>query len=93
MNKYTPLHRRLSQDPGQEVTLSFTELDGLVSDLPASARRDRTWWGNTENPGRVQAHAWMAAGWAVEDVDLVNERVRFMRVAGEDASDRRASHG
>jgi hypothetical protein len=44
MNKYAPLHQRLSLERGAMVALSFADLDLLVSGLPQSARHDRTWW-------------------------------------------------
>lgn len=79
MSKYDALAAFLDQRSTQRLTVAFAELDQVVSGLPPSARSDRTWWGNTMNKTRVQAHAWLGAGWRVKDVDLVNERVTFER--------------
>lgn len=79
MGKYQALADWLSAQPGARIACSIAELDALVAELPPSARTDRTWWGNTTNRTRVQAHAWLGAGWRVEAVDLVKERVTFVR--------------
>jgi len=64
------------------ATVMFEDIDGLVGGLPPSARADRTWWGNTLNPGRVQAHAWLGAGWRVDRVDLIAQEAVFARDTG-----------
>ncbi|WP_446686994.1 DUF7662 domain-containing protein [Phytohabitans kaempferiae] len=51
------------------------------SPLPPSAHYLRTWWGNTVNETRVQAHAWLTASWRVESVDLARKLVTFTRSA------------
>jgi hypothetical protein len=77
--KYDSLATWLATHGGTRITASFAELDGVVGGLPPSARTDRTWWGNTVNRTRVQAHAWLGAGWQVDSVDLLGERVVFVR--------------
>jgi hypothetical protein len=75
--KYEPLahHLRAAAADGQtQVTLSFGSMDRLVGGLPPSARRQRTWWGNSSHG---QALAWMAAGWHVSSVDLPGALVVF----------------
>ena len=79
MSKYDGLAAWLSGQQRSSFSLSFGDLDSLVSGLPASARTDRTWWGKTANPTRVQARAWLGVGWRVEFVDLINERVTLVR--------------
>lgn len=79
--KYDVLERFLSGVPERRVTLSFQRIEDVIGDLlPAGARGDHTWWANTRNPDRVQARAWLAAGWRVEAVDLERESVSFVRV-------------
>ena len=53
----------------EPMSLTFEELDGLVDGLPPSAR-GRTWWANTTNATRVQAHACLGAGRRVSEVRL-----------------------
>lgn len=54
---------------------AFLETTALFTLAVASAQR--SWWGNS--PGRVQAKAWLAAGFEVTDVDLAAMKVRFDR--------------
>lgn len=75
--KYAPLTHYLRQrelDGDDRIELLFGTLDRLVDGLPASARRQRTWWANSSH---VQAQAWRAAGWHVASVDLPGQRVVF----------------
>jgi hypothetical protein len=68
--KYDRL-RTFLEDCGDDepISLTFEELDGLVDGLPPSAG-GRTWWANTTNATRVQAHAWLGAGRRVSEVRL-----------------------
>jgi len=79
MAKYDALVDLLAGLGTDRVTLSFHEIDAVVGGLPPNAKADRTWWGNTTNPTRVQAHAWMGSGWTVERVSLTTEEVVFVR--------------
>ena len=81
MAEYEGLADWLSGQHGPQITVSFGELDQLVSSLPSSARADRTWWGNTTNRRRVQSHAWLGAGWQVDQVNLLEEQLSFVRLA------------
>ena len=81
MSKYGPLNRHLASCPEPALTVTFSELDDLVGGLPASARQHRAWWSNERDGGHVQAHAWLDAGWRVDDVNLTAERVGFVRLA------------
>lgn len=77
MSKYSALTQRLQRSGDRTIDLSFREVDDLVGGLPPSARYNRTWWGNSVSGARVQAQAWFAAGRIVEQVNLMDERVRF----------------
>lgn len=79
MSKYSVLSRHLAACREPALTMTFSELDALVGGLPASARRYRAWWSNERDGRHVQAHAWMDAGWKVDDVNLTAERVRFVK--------------
>jgi hypothetical protein len=82
MAKYDPITAFLQRQPSDKDTIrmSFQRLEEVIGDsLPPSARYDRTWWGNTVNRTRVQAHAWLNAGWKVESVDFGREVVTFAR--------------
>jgi hypothetical protein len=75
-----PLSAFLKRQARDTIRMSFQRLEEIIAaPLSASARSDRTWWGNTVNRTRVQAHAWLNAGWKVEVVDLARESVTFTR--------------
>jgi len=65
-NKYTALGKRLADSGLERVRLTFEEMNGLCG-LPGSAQ-DRTFWANTWNKTRRQAHVWLQAGYVVEHV-------------------------
>jgi hypothetical protein len=80
--KYDPITGYFQrQHPARTtIRMSFQRFEEIIGGaLPPSARRDRTWWGNTFNRTRVQAHAWLNAGWKVEAVDFSTELVTFVR--------------
>jgi len=80
--KYSPLSRHLLRR-GQftdHVVLPFAEIDGIIGDnLPFGAVRDSEWWANTR--GSAQGRAWIDVGWRVQEVDLNQRTVTFIRVA------------
>ncbi len=80
LGKYEPLHDHLAKcGAGDQVRLSFGEIEELVGSLPPGARRLRQWW---TNDSRIQAQAWRAAGWRVLLVDMGAEQVLFERYPG-----------
>ena len=50
----------------------------MNNSLPDSAKDKRAWWSN-RSKGALQASAWMEAGYRVEDVDLIEQRVTFCK--------------
>ena len=82
MAKYDPLTAFLQRQPPDKdrLQMSFQRVEEILgAALPPSARYDRTWWGNTVNRTRVQAHAWLNAVWRVETVELGRQSVTFVR--------------
>ena len=79
--RYEGLERHLAGTPERSVTLSFQRIEDIIGDrLPRSARVDHTWWGNTRDPDRAHAQAWMNVGWKVDRVDLTAETVTFVLI-------------
>ncbi len=80
MARYDPLTEalRAAAARGQgSVEYGFDEIEGIIDHvLPASAGNTRQWWANNS---QVQALAWRAAGFHVEQVYLDRRRVRFAR--------------
>lgn len=61
------------------VKLSFARIDGLIgSNLPMNAYRDQTWWSNSSTS--IHAKAWLNAGWEVQEVNLKEGYVTFIKV-------------
>ena len=80
--KYTPLEHYLRDLPlsQKEVTLSFEQIERILSDkLPSSAYQYRAWWSYEKNPHQPEKQAIANAGWKVETVNLSQKWVRFVR--------------
>jgi hypothetical protein len=82
MGKYDPIREFLFTSGKATISVSFDELGKLVSGgLPMSAYTYPAWWANEHEPQtHVQKHAWMAAGYEVDEYDLRTQRVRFRKV-------------
>jgi hypothetical protein len=77
-SSYAAIGRHLQGESGQEVTLTFDQIEDIIGrDLPASAHRHRAWWANTDT--HSQALTWLSAGWKVDAADLEQEEVTFVR--------------
>lgn len=80
--KYYPLFEFLRGQTKnrQSIELTFAKIEEIIgAALPASARTSRSWWANSQTSSRVQAAAWMEAGYHVDSVDLERESVLFVR--------------
>lgn len=76
--RYAPLFRYFLNAPGEELVLSFAQMeDALGGKLPPSARKHRPCWANSQVSllGRV----WLRAGWRLTAIDLEDEVARFKR--------------
>ena len=78
---YQPLGAYLAGQPGPTITLTFREVEAILSrPLPpsASAEGARAWW--TNDAGHSQAdYGWLAAGWVVVTVDRGHQTVTFRK--------------
>lgn len=82
-NKYMKLGKFLLKKAKatKEVALSFKEIEAIIEDkLPETAKTRRSWWSNVR--GRMPSEAWLTFGWRVEEVDLNEGKVKFVREAG-----------
>jgi hypothetical protein len=80
--KYSSLSRYLLRRGHytEHLTLGFAEVEAIIgNNLPFGAVRDSEWWANTR--GSAQGRAWIDVGWQVENVDLQQRTVAFVRVA------------
>ncbi|MDZ5472685.1 hypothetical protein SM124_13180 [Bacillus sp. 31A1R] len=79
MTKYEPLSHYLKQVKPDRITLSYSEIESILSDtLPSSALKYKAWWSNEKTNGHVQSKAWMEAGWMVTYIRL-GESIDFQR--------------
>jgi hypothetical protein len=79
---YRPLRVYLADQPGEELTLTFSEIESLLGmSLPDGAWL-RAWWTNT--PAAPQARSWLRTGWRVHWVRRsgTEAAVTFTRAAG-----------
>jgi DNA-binding transcriptional regulator YiaG len=68
-----------SEDERLALTLSWADIERLIqSKLPASAHK-RAWWSNRDSDSALQARAWIAAGYHVENIDLDSRTITFRK--------------
>jgi hypothetical protein len=78
MSKYAPLTEWLKRQTQDKVALDFADIERIISDkLPDSARQFFRFWDNT--PGAPHNDAWLNAGWRTVVVDMLQEKVTFLR--------------
>jgi hypothetical protein len=83
VGKYEPLARYLDELPRDSWDASFEEIEGILNfELPPSAHRHDSWWGNSHRGNHSQAKGWIEAGWFVSDIDRAKKRVRLERGGG-----------
>lgn len=78
--KYEPLKRHLESSFSRgEMRLGFAEIERMLRfSLPRSAYAHQAWWSNTR-VGHSHAAAWLDAGWKTAALDLVAQKVSFVR--------------
>ena len=58
--------------------LTFSEIEAIIGrPLPQSAKEHRAWWAN--NPLHSQGRAWLNAGRKAGKLDLLNNKVCFVK--------------
>ena len=94
MPDYARLKQFLENTPSDITSLSvfFTKLESVLKGpLPASARKHRPWWSNTQS--HSHALRWLEVGWKVAEVDMANEVVTFARANKAHREDPADRHG
>lgn len=80
MSKYAALGHHLDRLTADRKVFGFADIEAILGfPLPASARKHKEWWGNTDIPGRHSA-VWVSRGWHAADPDLARQHVAFVRV-------------
>jgi hypothetical protein len=82
-SKYDPLIAHLAAQVGDQVGMSFLDVETLLGEpLPPAAYEHAAWWANSvDDPTHSWARRWVAGGWLAR-VDLGARRVVFRRIAG-----------
>ena len=89
MAQYDPLRGYLSECKGNELTLTFEDIDNIIAPAalpPGAYHPGGSFWGNsTRRPKNrhTWAFAWYDAGWKVSDVDYLRQIVTFCRRLNE----------
>jgi DNA-binding transcriptional regulator YiaG len=79
-SKYYSLFEHLQRCNQETVTLTFAEIEALMScSLPASALSKKNWWSNRDSSSALQAGAWISAGYHIESIDLTQQAVTFRK--------------
>ena len=78
---YEPLRTHLRRAKGEEVSLSFGDVERVLGrSLPASAHNHRAWWANHAGT-HSHARSWLEVGWKVSEVNLTAKRVVFRKAS------------
>jgi len=80
--KYSTFQSYLENTPKHisKVTLSLSQIETVIGDKLPSSSNQRQWWENPENyQDRPQAKAWLDAGFKVDEVELKDRWVSFIR--------------
>ena len=80
MSKYGPLTAFLAQAAGNEVPMTFAEIEQVTGHALPASKKYPAWWSNNA-ANNVMTRAWLAAGYQTERVDIGGERLVFRRVA------------
>ncbi|SMD23909.1 DUF262 domain-containing protein [Lentzea albidocapillata] len=81
--KYRALWRWLRQQPSEDVSLSFAQVEQILDGpLPPSARNHLPHWYGYD--GTALGRAIRDAGWKATHVNLIDERVTFVHIASQD---------
>jgi len=80
VKKYRKFYKYLLNSVEDNINLSFEEVENISeTKLPRSARTYREFWAN--HIGNSIAKSWMLAGYKIDSIDLLNERIVFIKVS------------
>ncbi len=77
--KYKQLYEYFKECQKDEITLTFKMIEKIIKDrLPKSARMYNAFWSN--DISHNIALSWLKAGYNSFGLDLLNERISFVRI-------------
>lgn len=78
-SKFVELAKYFENSKDAHITLSFTEIEKIIGKkLYPSAYQYEQYWHHSKT--HVITNTWMDAGYDLDGVDLVNQRVSFIKV-------------
>jgi hypothetical protein len=78
MNKYAPLENYLMKKSGDNLKMTYKEIESILGDkLPASAYKYPAWWANGEKAHK-HSLSWVNAGWKIDKI-VFGEYVIFTK--------------
>lgn len=78
MSKYAPLNTFLKGQLGDQLAMTFADIERVLgAKLPAS-KSHRAWWSNNPD-NNVMTKEWLEAGYETESVDIAGEKLVFRR--------------
>jgi YD repeat-containing protein len=79
MGKYDPLKTFLETSAGDDIPMSFEDVEKVLGTPLPGSQRYPAWWSN--NPSNnTMTQAWLDAGFRTERVDTAARRLVFRRV-------------
>jgi hypothetical protein len=95
MGKYEPLTEFLRKQTGNEIKMTFAQIERVIeAKLPPKAQKHRAWWSNSAS-NSVMTKAWLDAGFRSEQVDMEKGKLVFRRarLVSPTPTDSRAESG
>ena len=78
MRKYDPLMLFLDKSGQNEITLTYQEIENIISDnLPLTAYNRKEWWSNNDS-SHTQSASWSDAGYKTAEICL-GECISFIK--------------
>ncbi len=77
MRKYAPLAGHLAEQTSDRVELTLSEIEEIIGATLPRMAGTRDWW--QHNGNRMHPHAWIEAGWDVEQISLARQAITFVR--------------
>ena len=87
MGKYSPLAEFLLAQKGEEVPLTFAEIERIIGAPLPPSHRYRAWWSNNSF-NSVMTKVWLDAGFRSADVDIKKRKLVFRKVRSQARPDR-----
>src|SRR2546429_9755763 len=79
MSKYSRLAGYLRAQSGDEVPMTFAQIERVIGTKLPKSHKYRAWWSNNAF-NSVMTKTWLEAGYRTERVDMAGRKLVFRRV-------------